>query len=94
MNNGIDVEPSLGPITRKGSKTQSVGALVCGEAAATLPHPPNRAHLERTAGKRGWRGSGNRQWKAQALFCKARHLLPLSPLPQANTSRSLETART
>ena len=75
-------EPSLGPVTSKGGETQSAGALVCGEAAATHPHPPSLAHLGGTVGKQGQEGSGNRQWKAQALFCEAGISYHYPPCPR------------
>lgn len=79
MNNGIDIEPSLGPITLKGSKTQSAGALVCGEAAATLPHPPNQAHLERTASKRGWRGEWEQAMESTSPVLQSKTSLTIIP---------------
>lgn len=72
------------------SKTQSTGTLVCSRTAAALPQPPTLAHLEGIVGKQGQQREGNRHEPCS----QNRLLLPLSPLPQANTSRSLETART
>lgn len=56
-----------------------MGTLVCGEAAATLPHPPSLAHLERTAGKQGWRGEWEQAMESTSPVLQSKTSLTIIP---------------